>query len=344
MQNWKQINQWLFPWYLAKLWLHTDANILTISSYKSQYTRTESLHQLFDSLGLKYTIINFYPKNFIVRILRAILALLKSIRKYDVVLLHFRWYELFIPTWIICKLFWKKLITDHFVSIRDTLCFDRKLFTPHWFIWKFLKSYDQIMLKLSDFTLIDTKTHQEYFIKELSCNPWKIWYLYVWCNTDMFYPISVEKPKDHYRVFWYGSVLPLQWIDIILKAAKLCESNPNIKFTLVWPIRKKYQHLIDQLNLTNTTYIDRISYTELPTEICRSHLCLGWHFSKIEKWKRVIAGKSFQFIACGVPTILWENQANRELYNEVDTIYYIKHNNETELSETILQLYTNTWK
>ncbi len=127
----KERNKKLLHEYLEQRGFKSQSKILTISNYTSHYTRTESLHQLLEEEDVAYTFINYYPKNYIFRSLLALWRLVTLVRTYDAVLLHFRGYELFLPVWIVCKLSHKKLIFDHFVSVWDTVCFDRKIVKPY---------------------------------------------------------------------------------------------------------------------------------------------------------------------------------------------------------------------
>lgn len=334
----KSINSNLLKTYLTQLWLNKTTKILSVSNYYNNYTRTESLHQLLGENNISYHFINYFPKNYLVRTLLAIWWLLLHIKSYDVVLLHFRAYEIFLPVRLVTKIFWKKLIVDHFVSIRDTVCFDKKKVKPDSLIGKICLRYDKLILRLADFVFIDTFAHKEFFIHSLGCPAHKIGHIYVGCNTELFYPRKYAKDPHIFRVFRYGNVLPLQWAKVILEAAKLCESVLRIHFVLVGPLQKTHAELISSYKFTNTTFIDRVPYEQLPLEICASDLCLWGHFSDIDKAKRVIAWKSFQFLECEIPTILGENPANRELFKETKDTYFVPMNDPQSLANLIIKL------
>lgn len=332
----KKINERVLLDYLTQLQLDTKTKFLSISVKDPCYTRTETIHALFDDLGIEYHFINDYPSVF--RYVTSVMRLFLHIKNYDVVLLHFRSYETFFGVWFICKLFWKKLITDHFVSIRDTVCFDRKVVNPHSLLGKFLLRYDKMIIRLSDFILIDTIAYKNYFITQLQCPEHKIGHLYVWCNKKLFYPRPVEKDSKAFKVFRYGNVLPIQWADVILQAAKLCEDDPDIQFTFVWPIGKTHRELTESLALKQAAFIDRLAYEDIPLEMCKSDLFLGWHFSTIDKAKRVIAGKTFQSLACGVPTVVSDNEANRELFMDQENIHRVNMEDALWLSSLIKRI------
>ena len=340
----KKKNPALLWQIFTNMWINKNSCFLWISTYKPWYTRTESLHALFQQEWVKYKFWDTYHKNYIYRYIKTVWFAIKNIQHTDVFFIHFRWYEIFFPIYILAKLFWKKIVFDHFVSTRDTLCNDRKKFKPDGIIGKALHFFDIKLIQLSDYTLLDTKTHKDYFVKEFLWGKEnnKVWYIYVWCNTELFYPQETKKDSEKYRVFRYGTVLPLQGLEVILQAAKLCELDSNIEFVLVWPAYKAYTNLIKNLELSNTIFIDRVPYKELANEIRKSDICLWWHFSTIKKATRVIAWKSYQFIECGIPTILWENKANKELYSDHKNIHWVEMWSPKKLSDLIINIYKHS--
>jgi glycosyltransferase involved in cell wall biosynthesis len=325
--DYNKFNQKNLNKILSKFGDPKKLRVLYISTYDPNYTRTETLLGLFKTNKINHrTILPGKGKY-----LQAIKQLIKNKKDYDVIFVGFRGQEL-LP---FIRLFTKKpIIFDSFLSLYDTLCFDRKVFKPKSFLGRFLKSYEIFLCKISNTVLVDTKTHKDYFEKEF--NKKNIDYLYVGCNTKIFKPTKIQENKSEKIVFWYGYANPLQGVDVILKSAKILEKNKKIKFKLVGPIKGKYSNLIKKLQLKNMEFIDFIPYNKLPNEINKADICLGGHFSNKDKAKRVIAGKTFQFLACNKPTIIGDNSANRELFKDKGIIHFVKMNNEKALANKIL--------
>ena len=304
--------------------------VLYLSTYIPNYIRTETILQLLEDLNIETKKVLLgdsalkYPG--------AICSLLRHSRSYDVIFVAFRGHEI-LP---LVKLFTRKpLVFDAFVSVYDTLCFDRKLFSPSSLIGKCLKWYDAFLCGISSLVLVDTSAHKRYFETEFQAE--NIDYLYVGCNERLFKPLPVVKNQDKFTVFWYGYANPVQGIDVILESAGLLE-NENVSFRLVGPVRKKYAALTEEMNLKNVEFVDFVAYEDLPAEINRADLCLAGHFSDRNKAARVIAGKTFQFLACGKPTILGDNPANRELFIEGDVVHFVKMNDPNDLARKILEI------
>ena len=317
---------------LSKFGNPKKLKVLYISTYFPDYTRTETILNLFDKLKIKYKSLLVGKSNY----LKATYNLIKFQKDYDLVFIAFRGQEIF-P---LIKLFTKKpIIFDAFISVYDTLCFDRKKIKPNSLFGKLLKKYDSWLCKKSDIVLVDTKAHSKYFKKEFNCK--NIDYLYVGCNKKLFKQISIKEKSKKFTVFWYGTSNPLQGVDIILKAAKILENQKEIEFKLVGPLRKKYPKLIEQLDLKNTEFVDYIPYKNLPLEINNADICLGGHFSKIDKAQRVIAGKTYQFLACNKDTMLGNNKANKELFQKTNKLDFIELDSASDLARKIIKKWKN---
>ena len=108
----------------------------------------------------------------------------------------------------------------------------------------------------------------------------------------------------------------------------------NIFFQMIGPISRKYQAPVQD----NVEYIDWLSQQELAEYIAAADLCLAGHFSgEIDKARRTIPGKAYIYNAMGKKMVLGDNQANRELYNAVDTVYWTAMGDPDALAEVIVQ-------
>jgi len=329
--DYHQFNRDNFCKIISRFGKPQELRILYISTYQPDYTRTETLLEVIRQSVAGVTEVLVGDKW--LKYLRAIYNLIKLQKHCDVIVVGFRGQEV-LP---FLKLFARKpLIFDAFLSAYDTLCFDRRTFKPESLVGKFLKWYDRFLCRLSDVVLVDTKAHKEYY--ELEFGVSNVDYVYVGCNEELFRPMGVERRGEKFVVFWYGYANPLQGVDVVLRAAKLLEDEEGVVFKLVGPVRKKYPKLIESLGLKNMEFVDFVAYEKLAEEINKADVCLGGHFSDRQKAGRVIAGKIFQFLACERQTILADNAANRELFEESGPVHFVKANDAQALADKILEL------
>lgn len=318
---------------IIKKFKKEDCKILYVSTYQLNHTRTETNLELLDMAAVKYKTIR--TGNSKIKYLKALYFVFKEKKKYDLIFIAFRGHELLPFIKLITK---KPIIFDAFVSIYDTMCFDRAIFKPNSLFGKFFKMCDILVCKFSDVVLVDTKAHQKYFMEEFNVS--NVEYLYIGCNRSIFKELKCKNTSDQYQVLWYGSANPTQGVDVILKAAKLLEDE-NIYFTLIGPVKKKYAEIIDEINPLNVEYINYVAYNCLPEIINKSDLCLGGHFSNKNKASRVIPCKTYQSLACNVSTVVADNIANRELFLEKDLVHFVKPGDPTNLASKILELSKN---
>jgi len=328
--DYRQFNRETLARILSRFGTPAGLKVLYLSTYDPRYTRTESLLALFAQMGVQVKTVLAGGSR--LKYLKTVYELVRCAREYDVVFVAFRGQEV-LP--IYRMLTGKPIVFDAFVSVHDTLCLDRGVFRPDSLVGRGLKAYDRLLCRLSNVVLVDTRAHKEYFERQFGAS--NVEYLYVGCNEELFRPMPVERDSDLCTVLWYGTANPLQGADVILRAAKLLEGEP-VRFRVIGPVRRKYAKLLASLNLRSAEFVDFVPYEQLPIEVNKADICLGGHFSAKDKARRVIAGKTFQFLACARPTILGDNPANRELFTEGDLVRFVEMNDPVGLATRIREM------
>lgn len=238
----------------------------------------------------------------------------------------------------------KPIIFDAFLSIYDTLCFDRKNCSPGSFLGKVSYLLDKYSCMLSDIIILDTDAHIDYFIKTFGLKNKTFKKLYMGADDTVFYPFQVDKVSNKFRVFYYSTYHPLHGVEFIVRAAKMLERHEDVQFEIIGkgPEWKWIARLVKDLDIHNIKFIDTIPseefYSKVVYHIAESDLCLGGHFSDIDKGKRVIAEKTFEFIAMRKPVIVGDNPANRELFEDRKNALFVEHANSDALASAILEL------
>lgn len=311
-----------------------NKRVLYIATKNSDYLRLTQELRILRENGNTVTEISSPEKSYLKRLIYVYRKLLGvRMDDYDLSFIGFS-PQLVLPLFGL-KLRKKPVVTDFFISMYDTLCFDRRKFSPGSPAGRLLRRIDRKTLRYADMAICDTKAHGRYFCEEFSYPADKMSVLYLEADTSIYYPREAPENKD-FTVLYFGSVLPLQGVPVILDAIGLLENESGIKFIFVGPLGKNNV----RKGLKITEYIDWLPQEKLAEKIAQADLCLAGHFDgSIMKAKRTIPGKAYIYRAMNKPMILGDNDATHELYSESDEgIYFAEMGNPRSLAELILKI------
>ena len=308
-----------------------NKKVLFIATKNSDYLRIVQEINLIRSSTEELDVIVSVHKGYFLRIFDVILKILfLNISKYDLVFVGFQ------PQFIIPLFYWKlkkvTVWTDFFISLYDTLVFDRKRIKEQSFLARIVKWFDQFTLDKSDLIICDTIAHGNYFCEEFRICPEKVNVLYLEADKNIYYSKNVTKPNeyaDKYIVFYFGSILPLQGVEVVLEAAELLQGMDNVHFIVVGPIGNK----IECKEMSNITYIQWLPQEDLAQYIAFSDLCLAGHFDKtIAKAKRTIPGKAYIYESMKKRIVLGDTVANHELFVADERHIFVEQGNASALA------------
>ena len=294
--------------------------VLYVATKNLDYLRLQQEIKLIQKYSDKATVIVSDSKSYIKRILFTYKKLLMTRSKdYDVFFVGFM-AQMIIPVWK-----WKfrkcDIIIDFFISVYDTLVDDRK--------------------KIKGKSLPGRFVHfaEEFGLKEKS----RLLVVYLEADTKYYHRMDADRPekwKHKFLVLYFGSILPVQGVDIVMRAAELLEGESDIAFLIIGPIGKNGE----RAESDNVTYINWLPQNELAEYIAFSDLCLAGHFSdSVGKAKRTIPGKAYIYAAMGKRMILGDTPANRELFDEKeDNVSFVEPGNAQRLADQILDYYNRS--
>ncbi len=242
-----------------------------------------------------------YPQT-IFRLIRA-----RIVDRPDVYILGFRGHEILGLVRILTA--GKPLIFDEFINLDNWLVNEHQILKPDSLLSKLLRSYLAFFMARSQKILSDTKLHSQSSAKSYGLRVSKYETVYVGADESLFGPAAKSKKTKQFKVFFYGTLLPLHGVEIILGAAELLRSKPEIKFTIVGgsnqPARyEKLRSAVINKNLENVELVGWVPYDELPKMIADADLCLGGPFGNTPQSRLVISGKTYQFLAMAKPTVV----------------------------------------
>lgn len=310
--------------------------ILFITTKNIDYIRNIQEIKLLVSRAQKVEKIYSDKRSYLGRIIEIWLKILTcSSHDFDYVFLGFA-PQLVMPI-VKRRLKNKPIIIDFFISVYDTLVCDRKSFSINGVVAKICHALDEYTLKKADFVITDTKAHADYFISEFNGNAEAFETLYLEADQTIYYPRAQSKPREmqnKFIVLYFGSILPLQGVDIVLGAIKELTDIKDIYFDIIGPIPSTYEKPIHD----NIHYTDWLSQEELAEHISNADLCLAGHFnSNIDKAKRTIPGKAYIYEMMKKPMILGDGVANHEIFHDDDSHKFIKMGDSQALAKAIVE-------
>ena len=144
-----------------------NKKVLFITTKNLDYIRNSQEINIIKKNSKTYKIIGSKEKSYFRRIINVYWNILKtSIKDFDLIFIGFA-PQLILPIWNF-KFKKKKITIDFFISMYDTLVFDRKKIKENSIFSKILKAIDKRTILLSDYIISDTKEHGKYFIEEFN--------------------------------------------------------------------------------------------------------------------------------------------------------------------------------
>lgn len=257
--------------------------------------------------------------------------LITPIKPFSVVFIGFA------PQLIVPLFFWKFhkkfLIEDFFISFYDTLVHDRQKFSAKSIFGRFFHLLDRLTIRQASLIISDTNAHGNYFSDEFGIRKELIEPIYLDADTSVYYPRPKKTCNGIFHVLYFGSILPLQGLPVILEAIDCLKTAPDIRFTIIGPI----PNTMTRPTGNRIRYINWLSQEKLAEEIADADLCLAGHFhATIQKARRTIPGKAYIYEAMEKPMILGDNPATRELESHWKVpVYYVPMGNASALADCI---------
>ena len=228
----------------------------------------------------------------------------------DVYLLGFRGHEIFWPVrWMTGR---RPLIFDALMSPSAALEQERKAGLAGKIIGPLAHRLEHRILRRADLVLTDTESHARFFAQQFGVSPRKIVAVPVGAiEVDAPNPASAEgdssRMDGEFSVLFYGSMLPLHGIDVIVEAAGRVNDLP-IRFDFIGGDAKqarRLRQLCREFGVTRYSHRAWVPLEDLVRiEIPRAAVCLGGPFGGTPQARRVITTKTSQALALGGAVIV----------------------------------------
>jgi glycosyltransferase involved in cell wall biosynthesis len=199
---------------------------------------------------------------------------------------------------------------------------------------------DRLACALAARVICDTDAHADFFETHVGVPRAKLRRIWVGSDDDVMRPAPFPDDAAPFRVFVYASFIPLHGLEHVVRAAHLLEqSGEDVKIDIVGTgaTEDAVKRLAAELRVQSVRFLGRRSYEQLPSEIARSHVCLGI-FGTSPKAQRVIPNKVFDALAVARPVITGDTPAVREVLTHGENAWLCPPGNPEALAEAVLTL------
>jgi len=317
----------------------TEIKICYFPGRESTYVRNRVLVKGMREAGLIVYDCS-YPRKSFLRYIVGFFKFLYYKNKSDIVFIGFLGQSL-IP---IVRLFTrKKILFDAFLSMYQTLAFDRKAIHPSGITSKIVRLIERLSCQLSDLIFLDTNQHIDFFIKEYPLERNKFRRSFLGADNSIFYPKENSpdnSKKDDFIIHFHGEFQALHGTKYIIETARLL---PNFKFRMIGGGRELNSclRLVLKHNLKNIEFIPLVRFDEIPEYISKASICLGI-FGETQKTQLVIPIKVYETIAMAKPLITADTPAARELLTHRENAILCKVADPENLAEAIRLLHEDS--
>ena len=314
---------------------NNNLRILYFGVYEPNYARNWVLINGLKSNGVEVLELRQKPGRF--ALFKLFLSYLKFKQDYDAMIVGFPGQEVM---FLARLLVWRKpIIFDAFTSHYGGYILDRKRWAKKSLRAYYFKFLDKWSCKLANVVLLDTDAHINFFVQEFNLPKEKFRSIWIGANDDNFKPVEIEKAAGNkFSVVFFGTYVPLQGAEYIVRAAKLLENEKDIVFHFFGKGQDgpKCMKLADELGLKNIEFIGMIKPEELRLKIASSDVVLGL-FGDTPKTSLVIPNKVYEATAMRKPVITSDTAAIRELFNESD-LFLVNAASPEEIAKAIIKL------
>ena len=210
-------------------------------------------------------------------------------------------------------------------------------------LMKLFKGLERFIDGCSDFIITSSDKGRQELIHEWGIEPQKVTTLIDGVDTEVFQPYSRTEarrelgiPIDVKLVVYLGLFNRYQGVDLLLDAISLIKKiDPEIRFLLMGFPDEEYRIKAKKMGIDNAiTFTGRVNYDRAPLFLSAGDLAVSPKLAQTEA-----NGKLFNYMACGLPTVVFDNEVNREILG--DDGIYVEHGNTSLLADTIISTIHN---
>ncbi len=224
-------------------------------------------------------------------------------------------FVLYLMSWLPVRFRPRRIFTDAFISLYDTVVNDRRLLKHESLAARILYRIEKKAYSLSTKIIVDTPQNARYLCALFSLHESKVAAIPLSTDEGNFRPASYSGDlQGNCRVLFLGTLVPLHGIETILEAAAILSDRKDITFRIVGDGQdaRKIEAWKSRHDVPLEWMRTWQSSAEVAREIFNSDICLGI-FGAGDKAQRVCPFKFYAYAAIGRPVITGETAWTRDV-------------------------------
>src|SRR6185369_6150771 len=212
------------------------------------------------------------------------------------------------------------------------------------FLMKMFEWLERFIDRRADCIITSSDKGRQELIKDWGIAPENVTNLIDGVDTEIFRPYSRSDarrelgiPDDVKLVVYLGLFNRYQGVDLLLDVISLVKAEtPDVRFLLMGFPDKEYRRKAVEMGIDDViTFTGRVNYDRAPFFLSAGDLAVSPKLALTEA-----NGKLFNYMACGLPTVVFDNQINREILG--DEGIYVEYGNTAFLADTIIATIHNS--
>jgi glycosyltransferase involved in cell wall biosynthesis len=187
--------------------------------------------------------------------------------------------------------------------------------------------------------LADTQAHAELSARTSQLGLDRFCVLPVGADEELFAPPddpSLVRGLGPFEVLYYGNMVPLHGLPVVIDAAVRLKDRPDIHFVIVGGRPDVEERVATAVAAgARLAHEAWVPFEQLPLRIRNADLVLGGPFGGTPQAQRVVTGKTYQALACAAATVVCRSQATAPVFLDGKNALVVDQDDSAALAEII---------
>jgi glycosyltransferase involved in cell wall biosynthesis len=268
---------------------------------------------------------------------------LAEVRSFRPHLIHAHLHEGALIGSVLKGLFHLPLLFDYQGSLSGE-SLNHGFFSDTSILMKVFKRLERFIDRRADLIITSSDKGRQELIHDWEIAPEKVINLIDGVDAEIFRPYSRSEarrelgiPENVKLVVYLGLFNRYQGVDLLLDTISLVKDEaPEIRFLLMGFPDEEYQRKASEMGINDViSFTGRVCYDRAPFFLSAGDLAVSPKLAQTEA-----NGKLFNYMACGLPTVVFDNPINREILGDYGI--YVEHGNTSSLADTIISTMHNS--